>query len=86
MLLSFVQAHASRVNPLRETFGKVHVNLFLHLPVGAVCQTQFRRSSNCDDWTDITLPLYAADGDIILTAYKKLQLRLEWSSPPVRFK
>jgi hypothetical protein len=26
-----------------------------------------------DDWTDITLPLYAADGDIILTADKKLQ-------------
>ena len=30
-----------RVNPLRETFGKVHLNLFLHLPVGAVGQRNF---------------------------------------------
>jgi len=37
-------------------------------------QTQnFDPSSSLDDWTDITLPLYAADGDIILTADKKLR-------------
>jgi hypothetical protein len=33
----------------------------------------FDPSGNIDDWTDITLPLYAADGDIILTADKKLR-------------
>lgn len=33
----------------------------------------FDPSSGIDDWTDITLPLYAGDGDIILTADTKLQ-------------
>ncbi len=37
-------------------------------------QTQnFDPSDRVDDWTDITLPFYAADGDIILTADKKLR-------------
>jgi hypothetical protein len=33
----------------------------------------FDPSAGRDDWTDITLPLYAAEGDTILTADKKLQ-------------
>jgi hypothetical protein len=41
----------------------------------------FDPSSNIDDWTDITLPLYAADGDIILTADKKLQTAIRTVEP-----
>jgi hypothetical protein len=33
----------------------------------------FDPSDQRDDWTDITLPLYAARGDFILTADKKLR-------------
>lgn len=32
----------------------------------------FDPSGNEDDWTDITLPLYAADGDVIATADQRL--------------
>jgi hypothetical protein len=32
---------------------------------------------NRDDWTDITLPLYASDGDLILTKDTKLRLTIQ---------
>ena len=38
MLLSFVQSHAGRVNPLRETLRDLDLNPFLHLPVCALAQ------------------------------------------------
>src|SRR5439155_17378198 len=38
MLLSFGQSHAGRVNLLRETLRKVHLNLFVHFPIGALSQ------------------------------------------------
>lgn len=34
-----------------------------------------------DDWTDITLPLYAAKGDFILTADKKLRNAIAMIEP-----
>ncbi|PYX67042.1 MAG: hypothetical protein DMG74_01700 [Acidobacteria bacterium] len=41
----------------------------------------FDPASNCDDWTDITLLRYAGDGDIILTADKKLQTAIGMVEP-----
>lgn len=41
----------------------------------------FDPSSTRDDWTDITLPLYAADGDIILTADNKLRTAIRMIEP-----
>ena len=32
----------------------------------------FDASQSRDDWADITLPLYAEDGDVLVTADKKL--------------
>lgn len=34
-----------------------------------------------DDWTDITIPLYASDGDVILTGDKKLSLTVRTIDP-----
>jgi hypothetical protein len=41
----------------------------------------FDPSAGIDDWTDITLPLYAADGDIILTADRKVQTAIRTIEP-----
>ena len=41
----------------------------------------FDPSSTRDDWTDITLPLYAADGNIILTADNKLRTAIRMIEP-----
>lgn len=34
-----------------------------------------------DDWTDVTIPLYASDGDVILTKDKKLRLTIRTIDP-----
>ena len=41
----------------------------------------FDPSPKFDDWTDATLPLYAADGDVVLTADKKLRTALKAIEP-----
>ncbi len=41
----------------------------------------FDPNTNRDDWTDITLPLYASDGDIILTADAKLRNAIRMVNP-----
>lgn len=63
---------------MRNRYLSRHFKIILYYSISYsrawVDQTRnFDPSGNIDDWTDITLPLYAADGDIILTADKKLQ-------------
>jgi hypothetical protein len=41
----------------------------------------FDPSPNRDDWVDMTLPLYAAPGDVILTADSKLKMLIEMVEP-----
>lgn len=41
----------------------------------------FDASGKRDDWVDMTLPLYAADGDIILTADAKVKMAVAASEP-----
>ncbi len=41
----------------------------------------FDPSAGRDDWTDITLPLYAGDGDVILTADTKLRNAIKVIEP-----
>jgi hypothetical protein len=41
----------------------------------------FDPAATRDDWVDMTLPLYAAEGDVILTADSKVKLILEMVEP-----
>ncbi|HEV2206983.1 MAG TPA: hypothetical protein VGR36_10610 [Candidatus Acidoferrales bacterium] len=44
----------------------------------------FDPSAGRDDWTDITLPLYAADGDVIVTEDAQLRKSIEMIEPTGR--
>ncbi|MFB3918169.1 MAG: hypothetical protein ACE14M_15680 [Terriglobales bacterium] len=66
---------------LRRLFLSILYHLLAWSRAWSNQKWNFDPSSTRDDWADMTLPLYAEDGDVILTADNKLRTALQVIEP-----